>query len=355
MLHVYFSLRQYLATLKGFFAYLHDKLCLLGGCIKNKIVSFFDPRIRDPHSIIINILVLFAFMSIFISLLAVLVSYKIIFIPVLQVVVYIRRATIILRVLKIIGSYLQKLDFRNIAVIELAMIPLRPLGTVKGVDFYLTQMSRPERKEFMRTYKDEYLARISELTDGDRKEVVKGTELFIKRGLAEHFSISARVGNSDIDGHSLLVNSALTTSASFIEEMNVALYNTIILLRPELNNSFSTVRSLPEGAIQFLVSNILTARSSRGIRFVENSASSLNPAFFSNQNVEQIADHVLENMSPLCKELEGVKGPEAAALIIHRYGRELSKPNECGISRAVVVPYLEKRDSVGIGNILDII
>src|SRR5690554_6498662 len=154
-LHVYFSLRQYLATLKGFFACLYDKFCLLGGRIKNKIVSFFDPRIRDPHSIIINILALFALMPVFISLLVVLVSYKIIFIPVLQVVVYIRRTTIVLRVLKFIVSYLQKLDFRNIAVIELAMIPLRPLGTIKGVDFYLTQMSRSERKEFMRTYRKE--------------------------------------------------------------------------------------------------------------------------------------------------------------------------------------------------------
>ncbi len=47
--HAYFSLRQCLVALKDFFVYLNNLLYLSSNHVKNKIVSFFDPRVRDPH------------------------------------------------------------------------------------------------------------------------------------------------------------------------------------------------------------------------------------------------------------------------------------------------------------------
>src|SRR5690554_1152252 len=350
-LHVYFSLRQYLATLKGFFAYLHDKFCLLGGRIKNKIVSFFDPRIRDPHSIIINILVLFAYMPIFISLLVVLVSYKIIFIPVLQVVVYICRATIVLRILKFIVFYLQKLDFRDIAVIELAMIPLRPLGTIKGVDFYLTQMSRSERKEFMRTYRKEYLNNIPELTAVDKKVILDQTDLYFLRGLGRHYSISSIARDSNVSGYPLAVHTTLTMeSMPYPKELVVALDNAIIAIRPELREQLETVRITTTESVQYMVHNIMTVKNLKGMKIIERAE---NPEFTNVANVEGIACTLSENVAPLCKELVGVKAADEAALIIHRYNSKFCKPNEHGLSEGIVVPYLKNERAVDISSIID--
>lgn len=353
MLHVYFNLRQHLAMLRGFFAYLYDKFYFLCDHIKNKIVSFFDIRVRDPHSIIINILVLFAFIPVLMFLLFTVFSYKIVFMPILQLIVYVRRARVVFRILKFASSFLRKTNFCNIAVVEIAMIPFRPLGAVKGIDFYLTQMSRPERREFMRVYRKEYLNNIPELTALDKKIVLDQTDLYILRGLGRHYNISSVIRDSDILGYPLAIHTTLTTeSIPYPREMAVALDNVIIAIRPELREQLETVKYVTDESVQYMLYNIMTVKNLNGMKVIEQAE---NSEFTGVDNVERIAHTLSENVAPLCKELAGVKTEERAALIVHRYNSEFFKPDASGLSRGVVVPYLKKEVtvSIGVGSIVD--
>src|SRR5690554_6383058 len=244
ILHVYFNLRQCLVVLKGLFGYLNNPLYSLYNRIKNRTLPFSDPRVRDPHSIIANILILLASMPAFIFLFSTMFSYKVIFIPILQIIVYIRRALVAARLLKFIGSFLRRLNFRNFLVMEVAMIPFRALGTVKGVDFYLTQMSRPERREFMRAYRKEYLNNIPELTALDKRIILDQTDSYILRGLAGHSNISAVVRGSSVSDYPLAVHTALTTKPlPYPREMAAVLNNAIISIKPELREQLETVKN----------------------------------------------------------------------------------------------------------------
>src|SRR5690554_2226756 len=129
ILHVYFNLRQCLVVLKGLFGYLNNSLYSLYNRIKNRTLSFFDPRVRDPHSIIANTLILLASMPAFIFLFYTMFSYKVIFIPILQIIAYIRRGVLFVKILTFVGRYLKQLDFRVFSGTSLAMLKVKALGS----------------------------------------------------------------------------------------------------------------------------------------------------------------------------------------------------------------------------------
>ena len=97
--------------------------------------------------------------------------------------------------------------------------------------------------------------------------------------------------------------------------------------------------------------NIMTVKNLKGMKIIERPE---NLEFINTRNVEGIACVLSENVAPLCKELAGTKTPERAALIISRYNSEFYKPDEHGLSKGIVVPYLEKGGTVGAGSAIDI-
>src|SRR5690554_1991664 len=139
LLRAYSSLKHPLNELKSCSIILSDSFYSFSDSTKNRILSFFDPRIRDPHSIIANTLILFALIPVFMLLFILMVNYKLFLIPIMQAMLYIRRGIIVVKILRFIGSSFGKLltcALPNLSFSMLAGLKVRPLFTTKGLEVH---------------------------------------------------------------------------------------------------------------------------------------------------------------------------------------------------------------------------
>lgn len=339
-------MRQHLAMLRGFFAYLYDKFCLLASCIKNKIACFFDPKARDFHSIIISILILFALMPVFVFLLVIIFSCKIIFMPILQLILYIRRAILVAKLVKFVGRYLKHLNFRIFPGTSLAMLKVKALGSLHGADFYVTRMPAVKRDKFFRKYLNDYMLELDSLEPGvlspeDKARVTTRAMKYVGHGLDDHYNVSFKVPG-DPSGNSLFVGSALTSKRppTNLAELNMLIKGEIININPQTVINFERIEEATRDKAQFLVSNIFNISDSTMIEVVDLSDKKFNPMFYKNEsNVEGIAC-VLEPAVPLVKSLSGVRDCESITRIAKDAQNELFPANAMGISSAVIVPFI---------------
>ncbi len=343
--HVYFSLRQHLATLRGFFAYLYDKFCLLGGLIKNKIVSFFDPRTRDLHSIIINILVLFAFMPVFIFLFVTLVSYKIIFIPILQAVFYLRRVAVVVRLVRFIVSFFRKLlvyTFPNTGLSMIAGLKVKALISTKGLEVYITRIPFADRREFMEKYAHIFVYNIEGLDNMERERIIARSLRFFQSGLSDHFNISLLVPYSNIQGHPLLINAALTSDPNPISKLIAVINEEVIYSRPDLVVDLDRVIVAASKGSQCLLSNTFTVSNSEYASFIDpRSNPGINPSFCSDHNISGIGC-VVDKITPLAKQLEGVHEPGIVRREVMNFQRSTFSVDEAGLSSGIVFPVFKE-------------
>ena len=342
ILHVYFNLRQCLVVLKGLFGYLNNSLYSLYNRIKNRTLSFFDPRVRDPHSIIANTLILLASMPAFIFLFYTMFSYKVIFIAILQIIAYIRRGVLFVKILTFVGRYLKQLDFRVFSGTSLAMLKVKALGSVHGVDFYVTKMPDVQRVKFFRDYLDGFMQELDKLEPGvlssqNKIEAVARVMRYAGYGMSGHYNVSLRV-----PGSSLFVGSALTSNRppANLAEFNMLIKGEIININPHAVLNFERIEATARHKAQFLVSNIFNIPDSTMVEVVDLSDKRFNPMFYKNEaNVEGIAC-VLEPVTPLVRSLSGVKDSKTAIRIAKDAQNELFPSDFKGISSAAIVPFL---------------
>lgn len=343
--HVYFNLRQCLVALKGFFVYLNNLLYLSSNHVKNKIVSFFDPRVRDPHSIIANVLILFSLVPVFIFLFVTLVSYKIIFIPILQVVFYLRRVVVVVRLMRFIGSFFRKLlayTFPNASLSMIAGLKVKALISTKGLEVYLTRIPFADRREFMEKYAHIFVYSIEGLDNMERERIIARSLRFFQSGLSDHFNISLLVPYSNVQGYPLLINAALTSDPKPISKLIAVINEEVIYSRPDLVVDLDRVTVAASQGSQYLLSNTFTVSNSEYTSFIDpGSNPAINPSFCSDRNISGIGC-VVDKITPLAKQLEGVHEPGIVRREVMNFQRSTFSADEAGLSSGIVFPVFKE-------------
>jgi|SRR5690554_1109147 len=343
LLHVYLGLKHPLNKLKGCLLFLNDSFYSFSDSVKNKIFSFFDPRIRDPHSVIANILILFALIPVFIFLFVTILSYKIIFIPVLQAMLYVRRGILVVRIFRFVGSFFGKLltcAIPNLSFSMLAGLKVKPLFSVKSLEVHLTKMPAPAKQEFMEKYARIFVYNIEGLDNKEREMIIRRSLKFFESGLSGHFNISMIVPNSNVSGHPLLINAALTSSKP-LDRLIAIINEEVIYSRPTLVVDLDKVVVDTFRESQYLLSNTFVVSNSEYTHFIDaRSNPNISPSFCSDRNIHSFG-YVAEKIRPLAERLSGVYEPDVARREIINFQKSVFSPDKEGFSAGLVFPVIE--------------